>query len=770
MKRLTIGFALSLALVLVMGSANTTMAADPTTSVTIVKYAADGTTVLDQTTVTWEWMRDNLPVQGDGTTHYYHQGPTFDDSTFEKLWDPGETVNIDSRDYGAAKGTDVKDLCDLAGGASPGDTIKVKASDNFSKWFDYEDVYTPEPEQGRMVVTWYTAGITEGVGGYVPDYSTGMRLVFFAETLNPEGKHVFGNWDMHETLAESRWHYYYDGKYWPSSSGLAVKWVNRVEIYSAVDVTPTPTPTPTPIHTPTPTPTSTPEPTLTPTVTPAPTPAPTPTAQPSGVVPLWGPYLTSVSETGISVNWKTEGETEGSVEYATDAFYSASGAYSSSVVPDSVSELHRVTLTGLQANMTYHYRVRVGEDYTADHTFTTLGAERFTFIVYGDTREQAPMFTQLERHKLVADRIAEEEDISFVIHTGDLVYDGDDLEEWGRFFEAGRRMLDGVPIFPVAGNHESYSPNYYEIFGVPQWYSFDSANAHFSMLDSNDGADLEEEAAWLANDLSGDSDWKFAVCHHPLYTSDRNHWGGDPDLRDHWEQVLMENGVNAVFNAHMHAYERYWENGIHHVVLGIGGAPNYELADEKIDGYRNSLEHALGYARITIDGDEASMEVIKVAELSVDNREVINVYPPGTVFETVSLSAEGSDEERASSSLTARANVTLSSIGIALNRDSIDFGDVKPGQNSAVETVEVTNTGSKNINVTLEVAGENDAAQSFYEQSLYVNTDLHDIDEVIASILTGGSESVDTQLKVPASWDGAGEQRATFTFWATASN
>jgi hypothetical protein len=376
--------------------------------------------------------------------------------------------------------------------------------------------------------------------------------------------------------------------------------------------------------------------------------------------------------------------------------------------------------------------------------------------------------TQLDRHKLVADRIAEEEDVSFIIHTGDLVFDGDDLEEWGRFFEAGRQMLDGIPIFPVPGNHEDYSSNYYEIFGVPQWYSFDSANAHFSMLDSNDGADLDVEAAWLANDLSGDADWRFAACHHPLYTSDRNHWGGDPDLRDHWEQVLMENGVNAVFNAHMHAYERYWENGIHHVVLGIGGAPCYELADEKIDGYRNSLEHTLGYARITIDGDEASMEVIKVAELSVDNREVINVYPPGTVFETVSLSAEGSDGESLTGSLAARANVVLSSIGIALDRDSIDFGDVVPGQDSAVETVNVTNTGSKNIDVSLEVAGEDAAAQSFYEQSLNVNADPYGIDDVVAGIRTGDSQSVDTQLKVPALWSANGEQRARFTFWAAA--
>ncbi len=397
-----VGFALSIALVLVVMSPNTTTAAGPTTSVTIVKFAADGTTILGQTTVTWEWMRDNLPVQGDGTTHYYHQGPTFDDSTEEARWDPGETVNIDSRDYGAVRGTDVKDLCNLVGGASPGDTIKIKASDNFSKWFDYADVYASEPRQGKIVLTWYTTDTTDAIGGYVPEYDTGMRIVFFADTsTNPWGWHVFGDWDMHETLAESRWHYYYDGKFWPSSSGLSVKWVDHIEIHSTA---PVPTLTPTPV--PTSAPTSAPTPALTSTPTSAPTPKLTPA-------------------------------------------------------------------------------------------------------------------------------------------------------------------------------------------------------------------------------------------------------------------------------------------------------------------------------------------------------------PAG---------------ERASSSLAVRANVTLSSIGIALDGGSIDFGDIEPGQNSAVNTVNVTNSGSRNINVTVEVAGEDATAQSFYEQSLYVNNDRYGVDDVIASILTGGSQKVDTQLKVPAQWNGTGEQSATIIFWASASD
>ena len=210
----------------------TTPAAAATTELTVTKYDPYGNIIATQT-VTWEWMRDHLPVYGNGVTHYYMHGPTFDDSSYELLWDTIEMVNIDSRDYGAAMGTDLKDLCNLiAGGAGPGDTIQIKAIDNFSKWFDYDDIYFPEPEQGKLVITWYTKDAEETGDGYVDGgYTNGMRLILFAETLNPEGKHVFGDWDMHETLPASRWYYFNSGGYWPSSGGISVKVVSKINIY-----------------------------------------------------------------------------------------------------------------------------------------------------------------------------------------------------------------------------------------------------------------------------------------------------------------------------------------------------------------------------------------------------------------------------------------------------------------------------------------------------------------------------------------------------------
>jgi hypothetical protein len=110
------------------------------TEVDVVKYASDDTTVLNETRVTYEWMEANLAVQGDGMTHYFHQGPIFGDMFWIDPWDVNETTNIDGRDFGAVKGTDIKDLCELVGGMSSGDEIKIIAPGGFSKWFGYEKV------------------------------------------------------------------------------------------------------------------------------------------------------------------------------------------------------------------------------------------------------------------------------------------------------------------------------------------------------------------------------------------------------------------------------------------------------------------------------------------------------------------------------------------------------------------------------------------------------------------------------------------------------
>lgn len=205
-------------------------AAGPTTEITVTKISITGDVIAEKT-VDYLWMQANLPIQGNGVTHYYHQGPVFSEDK-ELAWDRGETKNF--KDQGAVMGTDIADLCNLVGGAAPGDEIMVRASDGYHVEFPYENVFTPDPRQGPMVVCWYNGedartGARVGSGYPPEDYYTGMRLVFFADdSTNVEGKHVYGNWDMHETMPGSIQHFF---NLVPSTNGFTAKWVDEVRIY-----------------------------------------------------------------------------------------------------------------------------------------------------------------------------------------------------------------------------------------------------------------------------------------------------------------------------------------------------------------------------------------------------------------------------------------------------------------------------------------------------------------------------------------------------------
>ena len=206
------------------------LAAGATTEVHLVKYAEDGSTMLEEKTVSYEWLENNLPVQGDGVTHRYHQGPVFEGDK----WDPDEVTNF--KDKGAVKGTNVKDLCDLVGGMSPGDEVMIRAVDGYHVEYGYTTVYEPLERQGPIVLCWYNGEDAldgERYGEGYPGksaYRTAMQIVLFADdSSNPEGKHVFGNWDMHECLPEKCQHFY---EAYPSTNGLSMKWVDEIRIYT----------------------------------------------------------------------------------------------------------------------------------------------------------------------------------------------------------------------------------------------------------------------------------------------------------------------------------------------------------------------------------------------------------------------------------------------------------------------------------------------------------------------------------------------------------
>ncbi len=185
----------------------------------IIKYGADGTTIVAEKTLNYTWMQENLKVYGDGETVYRFQGPTFDPAD---LWNPEQNKNVDpGKVYGAVKGTSVRDLCDLVGGMEPGTEITLEAGDGYQTKMNYTNVYAPLDRQGTAVLAWYMKG-----DGYVPDYGDGYRLFF----ITPDK--VFGNEDMRVSFAPQYHHFYYDsGIKYPSAGGLSARNVATIKIY-----------------------------------------------------------------------------------------------------------------------------------------------------------------------------------------------------------------------------------------------------------------------------------------------------------------------------------------------------------------------------------------------------------------------------------------------------------------------------------------------------------------------------------------------------------
>jgi PGF-pre-PGF domain-containing protein len=185
----------------------------------IIKYGADGTTIVAEKTLNYTWMQENLKVYGDGETVYRFQGPTFDP---DDLWNPEQNKNVDpGKVYGAVKGTSIKDLCDLVGGMEPGTEITLEAGDGYQTKMNYNNVYAPLDQQGTAVLAWYKKD-----EGYVPDYGNGYRLFF----ITPDT--VFGNEDMRVSFAPQYHHFYFDsGIKYPSAGGLSARNIATIKIY-----------------------------------------------------------------------------------------------------------------------------------------------------------------------------------------------------------------------------------------------------------------------------------------------------------------------------------------------------------------------------------------------------------------------------------------------------------------------------------------------------------------------------------------------------------
>ncbi len=377
-----------------------------------------------------------------------------------------------------------------------------------------------------------------------------------------------------------------------------------------------------------------------------------------------GPYLSWQNDpaTTLTVSWQTETSGSSLVEYGPDA------GYGFSVSDAGLTRWHTLEITGLTESEPYHYDASSSGGFTSgDLTFSTgaSSGESFQFLVYGDSR------TDSVAHQSVVNRMATESSLA-ILHTGDLVQDGNSLPQWNTFFDITEDLIARVPFMPAIGNHENNAAWYFDFFALPnaaapaneQWYSFDIGCAHFVALSTVTTYSVgSSQYNWLVNDLaaaSATAKWIFVYFHNPPFSSGSH--GSDLTVRSTLCPVFETYGVDAVFTGHDHLYERSVYNDITYIVAGGGGAPLYP-PNQNPNPYQVYAEAIYHYCRVTVepysclieavdvDGavfDSVSFHLADVAEdggiRALDRTVIVGVYPnPSTSGVEIRYSLSGSE-------------------------------------------------------------------------------------------------------------------------------
>ena len=285
------------------------------------------------------------------------------------------------------------------------------------------------------------------------------------------------------------------------------------------------------------------------------------------------------------------------------------------------------TLTGLQANTKYQYTTSADPAGKGSFKTPPTGDEPFHFVVYGDTR------TRHDVHRHVIQTLLQHGIPDFVLHTGDLVENGNDNSLWPIFFGIEGELLRQTVFFPSLGNHERNARDFFDFFQASSpYYSFNWGKSHFIILNSdiaNTGATQHqrdafwaEQTQWLEDDLksSQTAQFRFVVAHHPPFTAVSNRQGNNPHMTA-LVPMFEKYHVTAAFFGHDHNYQHYLKNGIPYVITGGGGAPLYDV-DIPPAGITQKVAKTENFVMVKVEGGKVHVEAIAIDGKPLDEFEI----------------------------------------------------------------------------------------------------------------------------------------------------
>jgi 3',5'-cyclic AMP phosphodiesterase CpdA len=216
---------------------------------------------------------------------------------------------------------------------------------------------------------------------------------------------------------------------------------------------------------------------------------------------------------------------------------------------------------------------------------------------------------------------------AFICFTGDLVYNGYDVDDWKVWdSETSIWREKKIPVYPTLGNHEFHGNekialgNYFRRFPDlknSRYYSVRGANALLLVLDSSLEEAAGPQSVWLDDKLDhvpSDVDFVFVLDHHPPYTSSSDSLEGGHSARAHEKalaKILEDRQAHArfriiVFSGHVHNYERHEHGGVTYFVSGGGAAHAYPIHRAPSDLFQSK---EINYHYLLVEVDHQQLKV-----------------------------------------------------------------------------------------------------------------------------------------------------------------
>ena len=288
-------------------------------------------------------------------------------------------------------------------------------------------------------------------------------------------------------------------------------------------------------------------------------------------------------ETSRNLTWYANVDTAGSVQWAKqsdmqDGLFPAQyneAAATSIATNDAGFYSNQATMTNLEENTAYVYRVVNGDTVSQIYTFETGDFdEGFSFILAGDPQIGAGNTeTDTVGWDETLDTAIAQLDPDFLVSAGDQVNTNNNETQYTGYLNDALTYLTSATTI---GNHDSGSAAYNEHFNLPNestqlgattagtdyWFVYD--NTLFMVINSNNRSTAEHtEVLESAIAQNPDVRWKTVVFHHSVYSTASHVDDGDIiERREELPPMFSELDIDVVLMGHDHVYTRtYMMNG-----------------------------------------------------------------------------------------------------------------------------------------------------------------------------------------------------------------